>query len=62
MKVIKRDGHIVDYMPEKIENAILKANAEVAEEEQVTESEEIIIHKDSTEKDVSNFSYYKFIF
>ena len=37
MKIIKRDGHIVDYMPEKIENAILKANAEVAEEEKVTD-------------------------
>lgn len=37
MKIIKRDGHIVDYMPEKIENAILKANAEVAEEQRVTE-------------------------
>ena len=37
MKIIKRDGHIVDYMPEKIENAITKANAEVAEEERVTD-------------------------
>ena len=37
MKIIKRDGHIVDYMPEKIENAILKANAEVAEEQRVTD-------------------------
>ena len=36
MKIIKRDGHIVDYSPEKIEAAILKANAEVSEEEQVT--------------------------
>ena len=26
MKIIKRDGHVVDYMPEKIENAIMKAN------------------------------------
>ena len=39
MKIIKRDGHIVDYMPEKIENAILKANAEVAEEEKVTDTQ-----------------------
>ena len=37
MKIIKRDGHIVDYMPEKIENAILKANAEVEEQERVTD-------------------------
>ena len=37
MKIVKRDGHIVDYMPEKIENAILKANAEVAEEQRVTD-------------------------
>ena len=36
MKIIKRDGHIVDYSPEKIEAAIEKANAEVSEEEQVT--------------------------
>ena len=36
MKVIKRDGHIVDYSPEKIENAIMKANNEVEEEEKVT--------------------------
>ena len=26
MKVIKRDGHMVDYCPEKIEIAIKKAN------------------------------------
>jgi len=37
MKIIKRDGHIVDYMPEKIENAILKANAEVSEEDRVSD-------------------------
>ena len=36
MKVIKRDGHVVEYCPEKIENAIKKANAEVEEEEQAT--------------------------
>ena len=29
MKVIKRDGHMVDYCPEKIEAAILKANKEI---------------------------------
>jgi ribonucleoside-triphosphate reductase len=39
MKVIKRDGHIVDYMPEKIENAITKANLEVEEEDRVSETQ-----------------------
>ncbi len=36
MKIIKRDGHMVDYCPEKIENAILKANKEVEEDEGVS--------------------------
>ena len=36
MKVIKRDGHVVDYSPDKIEAAIQKANAEVEEEFQVS--------------------------
>lgn len=36
MKVIKRDGHMVEYCPEKIENAILKANKEVEESERVS--------------------------
>ena len=36
MKVIKRDGHMVDYSPDKIENAIQKANMEVDEEEQAS--------------------------
>ncbi len=36
MKIIKRDGHMVDYSPEKIENAIMKANMEVEEEEQAS--------------------------
>ena len=39
MKVIKRDGHIVDYSPDKIENAIKKANAEVDEEDRVTDTQ-----------------------
>ena len=39
MKVIKRDGHIVDYDKEKIVIAIGKANAEVLEVEQASESE-----------------------
>ena len=33
MKIIKRDGHVVDYSPDKIALAIGKANAEVREEE-----------------------------
>ena len=37
MKIIKRDGHIVDYIPEKIEIAIKKANVEVPEEDRVTD-------------------------
>ena len=37
MKIIKRDGHIVDYSPDKIEEAIKKANLEVDDEEKVTD-------------------------
>ena len=36
MKIIKRDGRVVDYEPEKIENAISKANAEVDDDDKVT--------------------------
>ena len=39
MKIIKRDGSIVDYCPEKIEKAISKANAEVIEAERVTDAQ-----------------------
>lgn len=39
MKVIKRDGHMVDYCPEKIEQAILKANKEVEESEQASSTQ-----------------------
>ncbi len=39
MKIIKRDGTFVDFEPEKIENAINKANAEVDEEERVSETQ-----------------------
>ena len=39
MKVIKRDGHIVDYCPDKIEQAITKANMEVEEEEQASSTQ-----------------------
>ena len=36
MKVIKRDGHMVDYCPAKIEEAIEKANQEVEEEDRAS--------------------------
>ena len=36
MKVIKRDGTVVDWCPEKIEYAINRANTEVEEENQAT--------------------------
>ena len=36
MKVIKRDGHMVEWCPEKIEIAIDKANKEVEENEQAS--------------------------
>ena len=36
MKIIKRDGHMVDYCPEKIESAIMKANLEVEEDDQAS--------------------------
>ena len=39
MKVIKRDGHMVDWCPEKIEQAIMKANNEVEEEEQASSTQ-----------------------
>ena len=37
MKVVKRDGTIIDYCPEKIENALKKANNDVNEEDRVSE-------------------------
>ena len=36
MKVIKRDGHMVDWCPEKVEAAIMKANNEVEDEDQAS--------------------------
>ena len=39
MKIVKRDGHIVDYDPEKIRVAIGKANTEVRGKEKATEEE-----------------------
>jgi len=39
MKIVKRDGHMVDYCPEKIERAIEKANLEVEEEERASSTQ-----------------------
>ncbi len=39
MKIIKRDGHIVDYDPSKIKIAIGKANNEVSKDERATDEE-----------------------
>ena len=52
MKVIKRDGHMVDWCPEKIENAINKANMEVEEDEQAssTQIKNIVKYIDSLGK------------
>ena len=52
MKIVKRDGKFVDYEPEKIENAIKKANKEVAEEERVSDTQikNIIKHIESLKK------------
>ena len=39
MKIVKRDGHIVDYDSNKIEVAIKKANKEVRGKEKATEEQ-----------------------
>ena len=39
MKIVKRDGHIVDYDPQKIREAIGKANSEVRGREKVTKEQ-----------------------
>ena len=39
MKIVKRDGHIVDYDPSKIKTAIKKANAEVRPKERASEEQ-----------------------
>ena len=36
MKVIKRDGHMVDWCPEKVESAVERANREVEEEDKAS--------------------------
>ncbi len=52
MKIVKRDGHIVDYDPSKIKIAISKANAEVKPKERATndEIEEIIKYIEGLDK------------
>lgn len=52
MKVIKRDGKIVDYNPEKIRIAIKKANNEVQKKEKATDEEvsEIISYIEDLKK------------
>ena len=52
MKIIKRDGTIVDYNPDKIRIAIKKANNEVSKKERVSEEqiEEIITYIEDLKK------------
>ncbi len=52
MKIIKRDGRVVDYDPEKIKIAINKANEEVEEEERAsaTQIKNIIKHIEGLKK------------
>ena len=52
MKIIKRDGTIVDYNPEKISIAIQKANEEVSRKERVTKEQikEIITYIEELNK------------
>ena len=52
MKIIKRDGHIVDYDPSKIKTAIKKANIEVRPKERANEEQikEIIQYIEDLDK------------
>ena len=52
MKIIKRDGSIVDYNPEKIRIAIKKANKEVSRKEKATDAEieEIMVYIEDLKK------------
>ncbi len=52
MKIVKRDGHIVDYDPSKIETAIKKANNDVRGREKATNEEikEIIQYIEDLDK------------
>ena len=63
MKVIKRDGHMVDYCPEKIEKAIMKANREVEDEDQVspTQIKNIIKYIETGEIELGNERIYNYI-
>ena len=58
MKIIKRDGSIVDYNPEKIRIAIKKANKEVSRKEKATDAEidEIITYIEDLKK-IKNISW-----
>ena len=53
MLVQKRNGKIVDYQADKIRQAILKANAEVAEKERISEQtiEDIIAYVEQNATD-----------
>lgn len=52
MRIVKRDGHIVDYNPDKIKTAINKANSEVQELNKISDEkiEEIISFIESLDK------------
>lgn len=52
MKVVKRDGYIVDYDPQKVRTAIQKANVEVSPDDQVSDEqvEEIVKYIESLDK------------
>lgn len=52
MRIVKRDGHIVDYNPDKIKTAINKANSEVQESNKISDEkiEEIISYIESLDK------------
>ena len=52
MKVIKRDGTIVEYDREKIRTAIQKANKEVSRKEKATDAEieEIMVYIEDLKK------------
>jgi len=44
MKIIKRDGQIVEYNSEKIRVAIQKANTEVAKKDKVSKGRNYKVH------------------
>ena len=52
MKIVKRDGHIVDYDPQKIRTAVQKANTEVRGKEKATKEQidEIIAYIEDLNK------------